>query len=145
MNRIVTDEATLRSAVAQAVGPLADRVIALEAELAASKAELDAWFKDEAKFYGLPFDILEGRKSSVVNLGDRIRALETELVDWQRMRNEAMAVAMANRDRIRALEAAILELSPKCQGELGCPGYKLSYDLGLCPPRATLETKGDAG
>jgi hypothetical protein len=36
---------------------------------------------------------------------DRIRALEADLTDWQRMRNEAMAVATSNMERIVALEA----------------------------------------
>lgn len=32
-------------------------------------------------------------------------ALAAELADWQRMRNEAMAVATSNRERIRELES----------------------------------------
>lgn len=36
-------------------------------------------------------------------------AIAAELADWQRMRNEAMAVAEANRDRIRELEAELNE------------------------------------
>jgi len=45
--------------------------------------------------------------------------------------------------RVIALEAAIMQLSVKCTGEMRCPGYKLSYELGLCPPRSSEETKGE--
>lgn len=46
--------------------------------------------------------------------GDWVRkedydALAAELVDWRRMRNEAMALAMSNRERIRELEAQLSE------------------------------------
>lgn len=41
---------------------------------------------------------------------DRISELEAELADWQRMRNEAMAVAISNRTRINTLEAALRKL-----------------------------------
>lgn len=34
-------------------------------------------------------------------------ALAAELADWKRMRNEAMAVATGNRERINVLEAAL--------------------------------------
>ena len=42
---------------------------------------------------------------------NRIRTLDAELADWKRMRNEAMAVAMANKERIVQLEAALHEIA----------------------------------
>lgn len=43
----------------------------------------------------------------LITARDRIRDLEAELADWKRMRNEAMAVATSNRERINTLEAAL--------------------------------------
>lgn len=38
----------------------------------------------------------------------RVGQLESELVEWKKMRNEAMAAATANRERITQLESALL-------------------------------------
>lgn len=70
-------------------------------------AELDAWFKDEAKFYGLPYD--GERKSSVAKLGDRIRALEEDLAEANAGRDKLITRDVESAMRIRALEAALAE------------------------------------
>lgn len=53
--------------------------------------------------------------------------------------NGSMLLAEAA-DRIEALESAMLELSNKCQGELGCPGYRLAYSMALCLPRTAAKS-----
>lgn len=66
-----------------------------------------------------------------------VRLLKAELADWQRMRNEAMAVAMSNRERIVALEALLRRIVEKPKD----PASWCADLVRLAPP---AETKGDA-
>lgn len=72
-------------------------------------------------------------------------ALAAELATARKLALNQAKIGVDQETRIRDLEAALMALSNKCHGELGCPGYKLAYDLGLCPPAETPAEHPDKG
>lgn len=75
----------------------------------------------------------------LISARDRIRDLEAELAEWKRMRNEAMAVATSNRERINMLEAALKHATEyACLDKTDC-SCKRPYEEH-CALRTTAET-----
>ena len=81
-------------------------------------------------------------------LMQRVGQLESELVEWKRMRNEAMAVATANRERITKLEAALKHITalsvtspPSVRRQLQTIGMAQAFEITRKIAEAALAPK----